>query len=145
MESRSPMEMGQTFTADLVMRAIKSSRNSKAFDPNHPYTEAWQRHLPRISYRPISLLFPASKMMETLVLPTINKYILPAPDQPGFRPDHSTTSALLQLTTDIEMGFNQRKPPDRTVCVAVDLSAAFDSVCHNNMLSKIKRSHLLLS
>ena len=24
------------------------------------------------------------------------------------------------------MGFNQRKPPDRTVCVAVDLSAAFD-------------------
>ena len=31
------------------------------------------------------------------------------------------TSALLQLTTDIAMGFNQRKPPDRTVCVAVDL------------------------
>ena len=35
------------------------------------------------------------------------------------------------------MGFNQRKTPDRTVCVAVDLSAAFDTVCHNKLLSKI--------
>ena len=40
------------------------------------------------------------------------------------------------------MGFNQRKPPDRTVCVAVDLSAAFDTVCHNKLLSRINRSPL---
>ena len=40
------------------------------------------------------------------------------------------------------MGFNQRKPPDRTVCVAVDLSAAFDTVCDNKLLSKINRSPL---
>ena len=49
---------------------------------------------------------------------------------------------MLQMTTDIAMGFNQRKPPDRTICVAVDLSAAFDTVCHNNLLSKINRSQL---
>ena len=41
----------------------------------------------------------------------------------------NTTSALLQLTTDIAVGFNQRKPQDRTVCMGVDLSAAFDTVC----------------
>ena len=64
------------------------------------------------------------------------------PDQHGFRQEHSTTSALLQLTTDIAMGFNQRKPPDRTVCVAVDLSATFDTVCHNKLLSKINTSHI---
>ena len=40
------------------------------------------------------------------------------------------------------MGFNQRKPPPRTVCVTVDLSVAFDTVCHNNLLSKINRSPL---
>ena len=40
------------------------------------------------------------------------------------------------------MGFNQRKPPDRTICVAVDLSTAFDTVCHTNLLSKINRSQL---
>ena len=77
------------------------------------------------SYRPISLLCPAAKVMESLLLPTINKFLLPAQDQHGFRREHSTTSALLQLTTDIAGGFNQRKPPDRTVCVAVDVSAAF--------------------
>ena len=91
------------------------------------------------SYRPISLLCPAAKVLETLILPIINKYFLPAPDQHGFRQKHSTTSALLQLTTDITMGFNQRNPPDCTVCVAVDLSAAFDTVYHNNLLSKINR------
>ena len=59
------------------------------------------------SYRPISLLCPATRVLESLILPTINKYIQPAPNQHGFRPDHSTTSALLQLTTTaIAMGFN---------------------------------------
>ena len=94
------------------------------------------------SYRPISLLYPAAKVLEPLILPTINKYLQPAPDQHGFRPDHSTTSALLQMTTDIALGFNQRKPHDQMICVAVDLSAAFDTVCHNNLMSKINRSQL---
>ena len=77
---------------------------------------------------PISLLCPGAKVLESMLLHTINKYILPAQDQHGFRCEHSTTLALLQLTTDIAMGFNQRKPPDRTVCVAVDLSVVFDSL-----------------
>ena len=82
------------------------------------------------SYRHISLLCPAAKVMEALLLPTVNSHLLPSADQHGFRPGHSTTSALLQLTSDIATGFNQRKPPHRTVCVAVDLTAAFDTVNH---------------
>ena len=69
------------------------------------------------SYRPIALLCPAAKVPESLLLPTTNKFLLPAQDQNGFRREHSTTSTLLQLTADIAVGFNQRKPPDRTVCV----------------------------
>ena len=177
---RKSLEMAQSFTSDLVMKAIKSCRNSKAFGPDKlsifhlkhlgpraiEYITAlfnlsvttcqipaiWKSSLiipiPKpskdtsqgTSYRPISLLCPAAKVMESLLLPTINKFLLPAQDQHGFRREHSTTSALLQLTTDIAGGFNQRKPPDRTVCVAVDLSAAFDTVCHNNLLSNINRS-----
>ena len=38
--------------------------------------------------------------------------------------------------------FNQKKPPDRRVCVAVDLLVAFDTVSHDNLLSKINRSQL---
>ena len=89
------------------------------------------------SYRPISLLCPAAKVMDALVLPTVNNHLLPSADQHSFRPRHSTTSALLQLTSDIARGFNQRKPPYRTVCVAVDLTAAFDTVNHNVLLLKI--------
>ena len=77
-----------------------------------------------------------------MLLPTINKYLLPDQDQHGFRREHAITTALLQLTTDIAVGFNQKNPPDRIVCVAVDLSAAFNTVCHKNMLSKINRSRL---
>ena len=61
------------------------------------------------SYRPISLLCPAAKVMEVLLLPTVNNHLLSSADQYGFRPGHSTTSALLQLTSDIATGFNQRK------------------------------------
>ena len=58
------------------------------------------------SYRPISLLCPAAKVMETLLPPTVNSHLLPSEDQHGFRPGHSTTSVLLQLTSDIATGFN---------------------------------------
>ena len=51
-------------------------------------------------------------------------------------------NALLQLTSDIAKGFNQMKPPHRTVSVAVDLTAEFDAVNHNVLLSTIVRSTL---
>ena len=95
-----------------------------------------------LSYRPISLLCPTAKDREALILITVNTHLLPASDQHGFRTGHSTTSALLQLTSDVATGFNQRKPPHRTICVAVDLTAAFDTVNHNALLSKIARSTL---
>ena len=79
---------------------------------------------------------------KALILPSINEFLSPANDQHGFRPRHSTSSALLQLSTDIETGFNQRKPPHSTVCVAIDLAAAFDTVSHNTLISKIAGSLL---
>ena len=71
-----------------------------------------------------------------------NNQLLPSSDQHGFRPGYSTTYALLQLTSDIATGFKQRKPLHRTVCVAVDLTAEFDTVNHNVLLSTIVRSTL---
>ena len=49
------------------------------------------------SYQPISLLCPAAKVMEALMLTTVNAHMLPTFDQHVFRPGHSITSALLQL------------------------------------------------
>ena len=89
------------------------------------------------SYRPISLLCQAAKVLEALILPSINEFLAPAKDQHGFRPRYSTASALLHITTDILTGFSQWKPPHLTVCVAIDLTAAFDTVSHDTLISKI--------
>ena len=96
---------------------------------NHPHTETGQGHLPR-NFLPANLVNLASSKSLGISVLTINQQISHPCSRPtGFRREHSTTSALLQLTTDVAVGFNQRKPPDRAVCVAVDLSAAFDTVC----------------
>ena len=146
------MEMVRTFTTDLIMKAFKSCRNSRAFGPN----KLSIFHLKHIGPRAIeyittffnfsattcripaiwksSLIIPMQEHLPRNFLPA-NLVNLPSRKSPGI-------SALLQLTTDVAVGFNERKPPDRTVCVAVDLSAAFDTVCHNNLLSKINRSQL---
>ena len=42
----------------------------------------------------------------------------------------------------VATGFNHRKSPHRTICVAVYLTAAFDTVNHNVLLSNIARSRL---
>ena len=136
LQSWADIEMVRTFTTDLVIKAIKSCRNSKAFGPDklsifhlkHLGPRAieyittlfnlsattcripaiWKSSLiipiPKpgkdtsqgASYRPISLICPAAKVLESLFLPTINKYLIPAQDQHGFRREHSTTSDLLQ-------------------------------------------------
>ena len=89
------------------------------------------------SYRRISLLYPAAKVREALLLPTICFH-----PQTNTVSDPDTLPILLQLTSVITTGFNQRKPPHRTVCVVVDLTAAFNTVNHNILLSKIVRSTL---
>ena len=106
---RKPLEMVRTFTTDLVMKAIKSCRNIKAFGPDKlsifhlkhlgpraiEYITAlfnlsattcripaiWKSSLiipipnpgkdtsQGTSYRPISLICPAAKVLESLFLP----------------------------------------------------------------------------
>ena len=56
------------------------------------------------AYRPVSLLCPAANVLEALILLYINEFLSPVKGQHGFR--HPTTSGFLQLTTDIETGFN---------------------------------------
>ena len=104
---------------------------------NHPYTEIGQGRLPR-NILPAYLVNLPSRKSPGISVFTNNQQV----SHPCSRREHFTNSALLQLTTDVVVGFNQRKPPDRTVGVAVDISAAFDTVCHNNLLSKINRSQL---
>ena len=94
------------------------------------------------SYRPISLLCPAVKILEKCLLPTLNEHMQLAEHQHGFRPRHSTVTALNELSTAIANGFNQPKPAHRTILVAVDLSKAFDTLCHGTLLDLVNKTTL---
>ena len=89
------------------------------------------------SYRPISLLSPAAKILESLTLPQIQASVTLAPHQHGFRKGRSTLTALQEISDHITTGLNKKKPVDRTVMVAVDLSRAFDTVDHEILLKDV--------
>ena len=52
--------------------------------------------------------------------------------------DHLSSVAVNNRNRNV---VQPEEAPDRTVCVAVYVSAAFDTVCHNKLLSTINRSH----
>ena len=94
------------------------------------------------SYRPISLLCPASKILERCVLPLLSPALSPSPSQHGFRSGHSTVTALLPTANRIANGFNEPKPPLRTATIAIDISKAFDAVQHSLLLDAICETDL---
>ena len=78
-------------------------------------------------WRQICLLCPSAKTLEELLLPMTLTHIPFHPAQHGFRPKHSTCTALSMMTADIAAGFSRKKPVHRTVLVALDLTAAFNN------------------
>ena len=94
------------------------------------------------NWRQISLLCPAAKTLEELLLPKILKHVHFHPAQHGIRPKHSTCTALSTITADIAAGFSRKKPAHRTVLVALDLTAAFDNVDHQQLLDCILNTNL---
>ena len=98
--------------------------------PNKPKDEG-------TSFRPISLLSPPAKILESIVLEPLNQSITLAPHQHGFRKGRSTITALQEVVDHVTTGLNSGKPADRTVLVAVDLSKAFDTVNHELLLNDI--------
>ena len=96
----------------------------------------------RKSYRPVSLLYPLVKALETLLLPTLTEHLPMADHQHGFRKGRSTTAALYEIDCHITRGLNKCKPLDRTVLVALDLRAAFDTVNINKLLNIILASKI---
>ena len=94
------------------------------------------------SYRPVSLLCPAIKILERLLLPTLTEHLPVPTHQHGFRAKHSTVTALNEFNLKVSEGFNKNKPADRTVLLQVDLSKAFDMVSHEKLLKDLNKTTL---
>ena len=88
------------------------------------------------SYRPISNLPYISKLIERVVASRFSKHstefnLLPV-HQSAYRPFHSTETALLSVHNDLVRSIDTGKI---SLLVLLDLSAAFDTVDHNILLS----------
>ncbi len=94
------------------------------------------------SYGPISNLSVLSKTLERLVASQLLDYLRAAdllPDlQSAYRPHHSTETAVLKVLADILRAVDGG---DLAVLALLDLSAAFDTVDHETLLTRLKRSY----
>ena len=94
------------------------------------------------SYRPISLLCPTAKVLEVLILPSINKFLSPAKDLQTQTLDYICSTPARNRHRD-RLQPAETTTPYGVVCVAIDLTAAFDTVSHDTLISKIAGSFML--
>ncbi len=90
------------------------------------------------NYRPVSLLPFIAKTLEQVVFNQVSLFLsqnnkLDA-KQSGFRSGHSTETALLSVTEDLRIAKADSKS---SVLILLDLSAAFDTVNHQILLSTL--------
>jgi hypothetical protein len=93
------------------------------------------------NYRPISNLPFLSKVLERIVLHQISPHLdtnkLLSPHQSAYRPGYSCETALLSVINNILMALDSNKV---SVLLLLDLSAAFDTIDHGILLSRLEHS-----
>ena len=94
------------------------------------------------NYRPISNLKVISKIVEKVVAVRFQKYLeanqLNEPLQSTYKPFHSYETALVRVHNDILVSI------DKSHCVMLlplDLSAAFDTMDHDILLTRLHSKH----
>ena len=90
------------------------------------------------NYRPISNLHFISKTIEKCVAKQLIQYLdindLGETYQSAYKRNHSTETALIRVHNDIAMAIDQH---NSVILVLLDLSAAFDTVDHGILLSRL--------
>ena len=91
------------------------------------------------NYRPVNNLKFLSKLTERVVKRRLDAhmkaYNLNEPSQFGYKTNHNTETMLIGLFDDALRGFDENQA---TVVIFLDLSAAFDTINHENLLAILK-------
>ena len=93
------------------------------------------------NYRPVSNLTFASKVVERLVSERLVGFLqennLMPVEQSAYRKHHSTETALLRVISDLLSSMDKQEV---TLLGLLDLSAAFDCVDHDILLTRLERT-----
>lgn len=90
------------------------------------------------NYRPISIISNVVKVFEKIIFKRLFKYInefsIFSPNQSGFRPNYSTTTALTKCVNDVTSSLDNNMS---TGALFLDLTKVFDLVDHYILLDKL--------
>ena len=93
------------------------------------------------NYRLISILPNFSKILERVVYARLIKYLtkhnILFDNQFGFRKNHSTFMAVLDLIDNLSNSIDEK---EFSVCVFIELSKAFDTVKHKILIEKLSHN-----
>ena len=124
--SLSSGEIPSDFKTANIVPLLKPGKSSSSLPEN---------------YRGISLLPVISKLLERIVHDEVSAFLerngALNPQQFGFRKNHSCADLLLSITDDILVARDQKK---YTVAVMIDLSKAFDSIPHQELIFCLQRT-----
>jgi len=89
------------------------------------------------NYRPVSVLSAISKLFEKVMFDQLYTSFTPifSSNMSGFLKGHSCATALIKLTDDWRRALDEKNVVG---VAAIDLSKAFDCICHNLLLAKLK-------
>jgi hypothetical protein len=92
------------------------------------------------NYRPVANLPFLSKVLERIVAKQLTTYLetngLQDPLQSAYRAGHSTESAVLKIKSDLDAILDNG---DAALMVLLDLSAAFDTIDHDLLITRLER------
>lgn len=94
------------------------------------------------NYRPISNLSFIGKIMERIVSAQLNHHLLVndlySTFQSAYRCHHSTETAMLRITNDINLALDNH---DDVILVLLDLSSAFDTIDHTILIDRLQSKY----
>ena len=92
-----------------------------------------------VNYRPISNLSTVSKILERLAQTRLRPHLMSSANfsqfQSAYRQGHCTETALIDVLDNV---YTAADVEQVTVLIGLDLSAAFDTVCHQTLLQRLE-------
>ena len=138
-------------TADLIAKPLKGIYDASIKQRCFP--QAWKTAIitpvpkttpPTVDkIRPISTFPVISKVFERIVLNKMWKTIELSlgEDQHGFRPQHSTTTALIDITENA-FHYYDDSATNGVAIMSLDMTSAFDSINYNLLIQKLQQLKL---